>query len=155
MLKTFQINITENTTRADLDEFAQNLASHMLFYLDIGKYILELKKPQRTNPQNRAIHLFFRQLAAELNGIGVTCKFSSILKDVFLEKEWDEHTIKEFIWRPVQKAVLGKDSTTQLSTTDIDRIAKPIIQALGYKYNLGLVFPSQLSKQLEDESRTF
>jgi len=117
-----------------------------------GLWQVDIKKPQRTKRQNRALHLFYRQIVAELHGVGAKFKSVSILNDTIIEADWTEDLVKERIWRPVQIALLKKTSTTQLTTMQIDEVAKPIIEALTKKFGFGLLFPSQLSLQLEKDS---
>lgn len=115
---------------------------------------IEIGKPKRTGRQNKALHKFCSIVASELNGVGATFKSISILNGTILEAEWDERLVKEHIWRPVQVALLKKKSTTSLKTNELDTVAKPIIDTLTKKFGFGLLFPSQLSLQLEEEAKT-
>ncbi len=75
----------------------------------------------RTDPQNRALHVYYENLATALNEKGLTCKFMLGNKEVQLD--WTAPLIKEMIWRPIQKALTGKDSTTKLDkTSEIDQV---------------------------------
>jgi len=65
----------------------------------------------RTDNQNKALHLFFTFLAEELNEKGFDMR-TLIRQEV--EISWTPYSIKEYLWRPLQKALLGKKSTTQL-----------------------------------------
>jgi hypothetical protein len=65
----------------------------------------------RTEAQNRALHLFFTQLADELNEKGFDMR-TLIRQEV--EISWTPYSIKEYLWKPLQKALTGKKSTTQL-----------------------------------------
>jgi len=74
----------------------------------------EFKK--RTEQQNKALHLFFEHLAIELNLAGLPIK-KVLEKSVDID--WSAESCKEILWKPIQKAVLNKSSTTEL-----DKIAE-------------------------------
>lgn len=101
----------------------------------------------RTALQNKALHKFFTEIAAELNGIGMPAKTISIMSGKTLEREWSMELVKTLIWSPVQTAILGTDSTRLLKTDEIDKISDPIIKFLG-KQGIGIMFPSQESLHL-------
>ena len=97
------------------------------------------KKNQRTITQNRALHLFFNQLAELLNEHGLDMK-AVLKKDVDIP--WTMENVKNHIWRPLQKAYLNKESTIQLEKGDIDKIYNILCKMLGEKFGLHLDFPS-------------
>lgn len=94
---------------------------------------------QRTPQQNRAMHLLFRFIADELNEAGLDMK--KVLKPE-IDIPWTERTVKEFIWRPLQKIVYGLKSTTELKTTQIDPILDIITKHFGEKFGIEIEFPS-------------
>ena len=114
---------------------------------------IEIRKPTRSNLQNKSLHLFCHQIAAELNGVGATCQSISVLDGKKVEEDWDTSLVKERIWRRTQMAKLGKKSTTALKTDELDIVAGPIIKLLCKKFGFGLLFPSQLSLQLEKDAK--
>lgn len=72
---------------------------------------VESVKEIRTTQQNRALHLWFTQLSQALNEkhIGVR-----MILNEKVEVEWTPILIKEILWRKLQKAMFGKQSTRQL-----------------------------------------
>lgn len=80
--------------------------------------IPEKNYPQRTELQNRSLHLLFQLIADALNTAGL--EKAVVLKGV--ECPWTKDSIKEDLWRPIQKAMLQKDSTTKLKTNEIDQV---------------------------------
>lgn len=101
---------------------------------------MEIKTEKlRSNRQSAALHLMFRQLADELNNSGLT-----VMKTLKQETEimWNEVMIKELIWRPIQKAMTGKSSTTAISTADINKIFEVIAKYMAEKHSLIINFPS-------------
>ena len=68
---------------------------------------------QRTLSQNSALHLFCQQLADALNDAGFD--FRTFIKAGYAVP-FNDQLVKNFIWRPIQKAITGKDSTTKPET---------------------------------------
>lgn len=91
---------------------------------------------QRTLKQNRALHLFFTQLADELNDRG-----QYIGQVIRIDAQWNGDRVKELIWREVQKKLTGKESTTKLTTKEIDEIFGVLHHAFANK-GIQLEFPS-------------
>jgi len=94
---------------------------------------------KRTITQNKALHLYFAHLASELNEAGLDMK--KTLRPT-IDIPWSGKTIKEFIWKPMMKAQLGIDSTTELTTKDIDSVFDTITRHIGDKFGLYVEFPS-------------
>ena len=97
------------------------------------------KEKQRTALQNRALHLFYANLATTLNERGLDMR--KVLKPG-IEIPWSPKAVKEYIWRPIQKSQLLKESTTELTTKDIDKVLDTITRHLGEKFGVTEPFPS-------------
>ncbi len=97
------------------------------------------KYPQRTLTQNAALHVYFKLLSDTLNDAGLDMK--KVLKPT-VDIPWTPKAIKDFIWRPIMKAQLGKTSTTEMSTVDIDSVFETINRHLGEKLGVHEPFPS-------------
>lgn len=97
------------------------------------------EEKSRTLRQNRALHLMFQHLANDLNEAGFDMK--KTLKPE-IDIPWNKETVKEYIWRPVQKAQLQKDSTKDLTTKEIDEVFSTLSRYLGEKLGISLEFPS-------------
>lgn len=108
------------------------------------KELLQEVKPYsyRSRTQNNALHKFCSLLAEEMNTSGKEMRL--VLKgDVPIW--WTTTSVKDYIWRPVMKAMTGKESTTKLSKTEgeIDVIHKQIMQWLGERHGIEYIpFPS-------------
>ena len=93
---------------------------------------------RRTATQNRALHLWFTQLAKALNDDGFDMR--TVIKegiDIF----WSAHTIKNHLWRPVQKIYLGKESTTELENSEVSEIYDIINRTVGEKTGVYVPWP--------------
>ena len=64
---------------------------------------------QRTSQQNKALHVYFGLVAEALNDAGL-----DIRKTVPIDIFWSYESVKELLWKPIQKSIYGKQSTTQL-----------------------------------------
>jgi len=85
----------------------------------ITEFKIERVKEPRTEKQNKALHLWFEQMAEVLNSKGIPAY--KIFKEP-VEHFWTPEIIKE-MWRKIQKAMFGKKSTTELfKTGEIGRI---------------------------------
>ena len=122
-----EVNI--NTKEESLSEVIAKV-SGLVEFLPEGLWTLEVKKQTRSSRQNRAIHLLFTQIADALNAEGQTFKYTGI-KGIDLETQWTSALVKEMIWRPVMRAITGKESTTKMTTSEIDKVFVPINKAFG------------------------
>ena len=103
--------------------------------------VVEIKKAKhlRTLRQNSAIHLYLSQLAESLNSAGFDVK-KTIRQEV--EIPWSADNCKELLWRPVQQAMLGKKSTTELEKKDVDKIYDIINKTIGERTGVHCPFPN-------------
>ena len=102
--------------------------------------MLEQKSyPKRTVQQNKALHVLFRLLADELNNNGLDMR--KTLKPE-IDIPWSGASVKEYLWRPIQKAQLNKQSTTELTTVEIDQVFDTINKNIGEKFGVHVAFPS-------------
>lgn len=93
---------------------------------------------QRTARQNRAIHLYFQKLAEAFNDAGLDMR--KVLKPE-VDIPWTKETVKDFLWRPIQKLMLGKESTTELERKEIDPVFDTVNRHLA-KFGVRQPFPS-------------
>lgn len=96
-------------------------------------------KDLRTAKQNNALHLYFTLLAQALNEAGYDMK-KTIRNEIDIP--WNPYSVKEYLWRPVQEAQLGKRSTTKLKKQEIDQIYDTINRAIGERTGVHVEFPS-------------
>jgi hypothetical protein len=79
------------------------------------KYLRMTKKTgkQRTLTQNASLHKFCGMLSEALNDAGFD--FRLFIREGY-PVPWTEALVKDYFWRPIQKAVTGKESTTKPET---------------------------------------
>lgn len=117
------------------------------------------KYPIRTNQQNKALHVLFQQYANLLNDNGLDMK-KAFARKPEVEIPWSGGSVKEYLWRPIMKAQLNKQSTTKLTTVEIDEVFDTINKFFGEHFGLHMPFPSieeiiwkQEQERLEKESK--
>ena len=92
---------------------------------------------KRTLQQNRALHKYFELLADELNDAGLDMK-----KVITVDVPWSAETIKEWIWKPVQKAQLLKESTTEMTTAEVNKVYETVNRLMAEKFGVHVSWPS-------------
>lgn len=100
---------------------------------------------QRTLQQNKALHKYFTLLAEELNQAGYDMRRT--LKPG-VDIPWSPETVKEYLWKPIQNAQLMKQSTTELTTKEIDLVYDTLTRHLGETTGVSVEFPSQEDKRV-------
>lgn len=86
---------------------------------------------QRTDQQRKAIQVFCRNLAGELNGKG---KYMQLVLKPTYELRWDMDAVKEHLYKPIAKALYGVESTTQLDTSQISKVHEQLMLMLVEKF---------------------
>ncbi len=78
---------------------------------------------RRTDTQNASLHLWLRQVAEALNDAGF-----SVMEVMRHDAEipWTEHSAKELLWRPVQKVMVGEESTAECNKLDYAAIEQVV-----------------------------
>ena len=91
---------------------------------------------KRTLSQNASIHLFCQWISTLYNDNGHTYN-----NPMGIETTWSMNMVKELIFKPLMFDLLGKKSTTELLSNEVDLIASTIID---YFANLGfnIEFPN-------------
>jgi hypothetical protein len=102
---------------------------------------------KRTITQNKALHLWFNELAEAFNDAGLDAR--TVLKPE-VEIPWTQSMVKNLLWRPLQIAMFDKVSTKDLKTDEINKIYEPLNRHLGEKFGKHTPFPSLEEIMLRD-----
>ena len=99
---------------------------------------------KRTEQQNKALHLFFTQIAEALNHEGYDVHLVlKVIAKKGVDMMWSPALVKELLWRKIQKKYLDKHSTTELdSLQEIDRIYDMLNKFLSENFFVSVPFPS-------------
>ena len=101
---------------------------------------------RRTCQQNKALHKYLGELAAALNLAGWDMK--AVLKPN-VDIPWNQDMAKEFLWRPIQKAMQLEESTADLSTTDIQAVYAVLDRHISEKFGVHIEWPSEERMMME------
>ncbi len=108
--------------------------------MDLPEYgvVVEVKTGAATEAQQGALHVFCRNLAKILNDAGLDQV--TVLKPG-TAIDWTEESVKEKLWKGVQKAAIGKTSTKDLERDEVTVVYDTLIRHLGEKFGVMCDFP--------------
>lgn len=95
---------------------------------------------QRSATQNACLHLYCNQLSVALNDAGWDMK--QLLDDDF-EIPWTEYSVKDILWRKIQKAMFGKSSTTKPERKEYPQIYDALNRVISNKTGVFVPWPSK------------
>ena len=129
-------NIIIETDEEDVGSIIRNK-----FKFDFKFRIIDVEniKTTRTTLQNRSLHKYFSLLAEELNDAGYDMR-KTIKQEIDIA--WSGMSVKEYLWRPIQKVYLQEQSTTKLKTGDIDKIYLILDKTISERTGVTIPFPS-------------
>lgn len=115
------------------------LAQMEKLYNEHGYLRLTVKTgKQRTQTQNASLHVYCDLLAKELNEAGLDMK-KTLKPEVDIP--WTMQSVKDFLWRPIQKALTKKESTTKPTTKDYVYIYEVLSRYLVQKHGVNVPWP--------------
>lgn len=112
------------------------------FNADIIHLEMDDKEEQRTITQNAAMHKYFELLATALNDAGLDMK--AVLKPE-VDIPWTKESVKNHLWRPIQKIMMDKESTTEMNTTEPNDIYLVLDRHLAKTHGISVPWPSNRS----------
>ena len=111
--------------------------------LDVKEYVtFEVPDHQRTAKQNSAIRVYCREVSEVLNEAGFDMQ-SFPWKEGF-KLPWSEYTVMEYLWRQVQIAMTGKESSTKLDTKEVNQVYEVLSRKLAEAASINIQFPSNI-----------
>ena len=94
----------------------------------------------RTTQQNKALHKYCAMLSEALNDAGLDMK-KTLKPEVDIP--WRPELVKEHLFKPVMKAMLDKESTTELSTREVNEVYAVLNLHTAQKLGVSVPFPSE------------
>src|SRR3990167_10868598 len=95
-----------------------------------------------TRQQQNALHLFYELLSKEFQKEGIT--MTTVLSKFVIDTPATKYTVKELMWKPLQLALTGKESTTKLlKKEEIDLVYESINKFTSENWGIHIPFPSQ------------
>lgn len=102
-----------------------------------------------SDQQRKAIHLYLTWLSDALNEAGYDMK-KTLSKSVDIP--WTPISAKESLWKPLQKVMFEKPSTTELNPHQVSQVYEVINRIIGERTGVHVEFPSK--EALEEYERT-
>lgn len=129
-------------SKQSLDAYIEHLRNQY----DKHKYLRTSMKTgrQRTLTQNNAMHEYCDMVAEALNDGGHD--FRKTIKEE-IDVPWSGDLVKDYIWRSIQIAITGHDSTTKPETHQYGEIYEVINRHLSSK--LGVFVPWPCKENME------
>lgn len=112
------LEVKKTTLIIDNDIARQHAINLIMSGTDLTVTI-EKTKRKRTNTQNAAIHKYCDMLADKLNDAGLDMR---VVLSHHADISWSMASVKEKLWKPVQMALLNKESTTEQSTVEVSAV---------------------------------
>jgi len=97
------------------------------------------KRTKRTKQQNKALHLYFTELADAFNAAGLDMR-AVLAEEVLLD--WTPQSVKAYLWRPIQKIMTDIESTADLNTRDITAIYHVLSRHIAQTFGIAIEWPS-------------
>lgn len=103
---------------------------------------------QRSKKQQAALEIWCRQVSEALNDAGLDQR--KFLKPS-IAIPWDDRgrSFKDLVWRPVQRAITGRDSTTEPERSEYPKIYEIINMHMASEHGISVPWPE---KEKEDDS---
>ncbi len=129
------------TIHPDMSNY-QAMSEFIGSIVDQGEYATVSVKigKKRSLTQNSAMHKYFELLADELNNAGLDMK--KVLKPE-VDIPWTADNVKRHLWKPIQKSMLNKASTTQLEKMDVSVVYDVLNRHLSEKLGIHVAFPNK------------
>lgn len=125
------------TSQKALDDYMVYLQTKF----DKHKYlrVSDKVRRKRTLTQNNCIHKLCELLAEALNDAGFD--FRAFVKDGY-EVPFTPELVKDHLWRPIQVAMTGKKSTTELTTIECSDVYD-VLNRKTAEYGIHVSWPSR------------
>lgn len=94
----------------------------------------------RTSQQNRALHKYCAMLSEALNDAGLDAR-TTLKPEV--EIPWTPDMVKELMFKPIMKAMLHKESTTELDTKEVNEVYEVLNRHTAQKLGVSVEFPRE------------
>jgi hypothetical protein len=139
-------NTAERTRIANSDERCEQAVADLRRLYREHRYVevdFRVGERQRSGQQRKAIEVYCRELARALNDAGMDQRAVMAHMREGFEIPWSQERVKDVLWREVQRAMLGKESTTQLSREEVAKVYEPLNRWTSSTLGVGVPFPER------------
>lgn len=128
----------------DTEDKRKHFMEQVILMVLTGKQpTVEFITASRSPAQNSAMWLWAEQVSVYLNDAGLDMR-EVLDKDASIP--WTKHSVIDRMWRPIQEAMNGSDSTRDAKKTEVSDIADTITRYLAESQ--GVTLPPFPSKEL-------
>jgi hypothetical protein len=114
----------------------------------IVKTLIDNLPHKRSSQENKALHVLFQNISFALNQNNFEYTWRGI-QGFNISTKYTPEIVKNFIWKPLQDALLNKQSTTQLTHNDIQLIFE-ILGKFFAENKIEIQFPSKEQLMLKE-----
>jgi len=97
-----------------------------------------------TDTQLRSIHQYYDDLSVQFQAAGLDMR--KILKPT-VEIPATPHLIKELMAKPIMQAMFDKDSTLDLSTTEVGELYQVMSRHIAQRFGISVPFPNRFNHE--------
>lgn len=105
--------------------------------------IIRKRKLTRSGKMNRCLHKYCQMLADALNDAGYDFKRFLEVSEYKIDVPWSPELVKEQLWRPVQIARTGHESTTEATNFQYQDVYQIVDQRVGELTGVSVPWPHQ------------
>lgn len=98
---------------------------------------------QRTDQQRKSIELYCRMLADALNDVGLDQRAVLARMRDGVELPWAQQRVKDTLWREVQIALTGKESSTKLTRSEVSQVYEVLNRWTAGTLGVSVPFPDR------------
>lgn len=98
-----------------------------------------------TRTQQNSLHKYCEMLAGALNDAGYEMK--AVLQVKSVDVPWSRDRVKEVLWRPIQEAMTGKGSTTELDRLEPSQVYEVLNRHIASHFGVSVPWPSEESDE--------
>ncbi len=137
-----QLQVTDDFALIPIEDAGINYVYNRKVGDVLSCEIVEPRNKKRTLTQNSAIHKYFELLADGLNDAGY-----DVTSTIKIPVSFTPDTVKKYLFKPVMTALFpDKNSTTELSTIEVNQVYEELNRLTGEKFGVSLVFPSYFNR---------
>lgn len=103
-------------------------------------------KQKRSDQQRNAMELYFKMMAEALNEAGhefTVDEYAEMIKNKGRKIPWTQERFKDFVWRGMQKPLLGKVSTTSLEPKEVSQVYEVVNMKMAEWAGVSMQFPNR------------
>jgi hypothetical protein len=97
-----------------------------------------MQNKPRTSAQNRSLHKWLREVATKLDAAGYEAS-----EAITIPISFTEEIVKEYMFKPVAKAMYGRKSTTALTCDEMRSVVVQMERLFAEKFGVVVPFPSK------------